>query len=92
MSSNVASSVDRFGINPYCCDDNNVLALKYSSNYECITFSTNIGTTFAILMVGNSLLLGHGPFGLEITLIFKGTEPSWEGTKASLKIEITQPI
>ena len=33
--------------------------------------------------VGNLLLLGHGPFGLEVTLIFKGTE-------ASLKI--TQPI
>ena len=40
MSSNVASSVDRFGINPYCSDDNNLLALKYSSNCECITFST----------------------------------------------------
>ena len=40
MSSNVASSVDLFGINPYCCDDNDVLTLKYSSNCECITFST----------------------------------------------------
>ena len=49
------------------------------------------------------LLLGHCPFGLEVALIFKGTEASWEGskttfhpkpwgTKASLKIEITQPI
>ena len=37
MSSYVASSVDRFGINPYCCDDNNVLNLKYSSKCECIT-------------------------------------------------------
>ena len=40
MSYNVAGSVDRFGINPYCCDDNNILTLKYSSNCECITFST----------------------------------------------------
>ena len=35
--------------------------------------------------VGNLLLLGHCPFGLEVTQIFKGT-------KASLKIEITQLI
>ena len=33
--------------------------------------------------VGNSLLLGHCPFGLEVTPIFKGTEASWEGTKAT---------
>ena len=29
------------------------------------------------------LLLAHCPFGLEVTLIFKGTEASWEGTKAT---------
>ena len=33
--------------------------------------------------VGNSLLLGHCPFGLEVTLIFKDTEASWEDTKAT---------
>ena len=33
--------------------------------------------------VGNLLLLGHGPIGLEVTLNFKGTEASWEGTKAT---------
>ena len=38
MSSNVASSVDLFGMNPYCCDDNHVLTLKYSRN--CIPLST----------------------------------------------------
>ena len=37
-----------------------------------------------------SLLLGHGPFGLEVTLIFNGSK-TWD-TKASLKIKITQPI
>ena len=33
--------------------------------------------------VGNSSLLGHCPFGLDVNLIFKGTEASWEGTKAT---------
>ena len=33
--------------------------------------------------VGNLLLLGNCPFGLEVTLIFKCTEASWEGTKAT---------
>ena len=35
------------------------------------------------IRIGNSLLLGHYPFGLEVTLSFKGTEASWEGTKAT---------
>ena len=33
--------------------------------------------------VGNSSLLGHCPFGLDVNLIFKSTEASWEGTKAT---------
>ena len=33
--------------------------------------------------VGNSSLLGHCPFGLDVNLIFKVTEASWEGTKAT---------
>ena len=35
------------------------------------------------IRVGNSSLLGHCPFGLDVNLIFKGTEASWEGTKAT---------
>ena len=33
--------------------------------------------------VGNLLLLGHCPFGLEVTLIFNDTEVCWESTKAT---------
>ena len=36
-----------------------------------------------VYRVGNSSLLGHCPFGLDVNLIFKGTEASWEGTKAT---------
>ena len=38
---------------------------------------------FSLDRVGNSSLLGHWPFGLDVNLIFKGTEASWEGTKAT---------
>ena len=33
--------------------------------------------------VGNLMLLGHCLFSYEVTLIFKGTEASWEGTKST---------
>ena len=45
--------------------------------FRCLIFN------IYIYRVGNLLLLGHGPFSLEVTLNFKGTEASWEGTKAT---------
>ena len=48
-------------------------------------FSMTVGTLqlIAAIGVGNLLLLGHCPFGLEVTLFFNGTEVSWKETHAT---------
>ena len=52
-------------------------------NLPITRFQQMVGVLNEGYRVGNSLLLGHCPFGLDVNLIFKGTEASWEGTKAT---------
>ena len=68
-----------------CCSD---CVGWICGNVYCVMAVVRVSGFFNLgvlcyIRVGNLLLLGHSPFGLEVTLIFKGTEASWEGTKAT---------